>query len=698
MHFNFARLNKKIFMAIFVCTVIVISLFFSVNNSMVRAASSQKIVYVVICVDTESPSGKFLGDSDPNPTLDISDFSTNPALSEIAQAMEPAFRNSITDPFGNSFKVTWFTEMDYLVDQGYFVNTTASGTVPAPSYVSGYTALLNLMENVWGPQIQTYGDELEYHHHFEYYTNGTWQEDVNGPDASYPNYQNDALDQSVIQDSFYPTVFRSGWDIQSIPLTNWLNQYMPFDFSPETGGFTPERNQVYDYYNSLNYIKDQTSTYPTMVDMTDAFTTAEAYGTCVYSFMVHSYEDLQGNITYLQNSLNTLKNEQNQFPGVTYKYVTATQAMQLALGLPSMGPPAFTVTQNSGTYVITSNETLWNNSPYIALEYTGGKYMQTTAEPVTANTWTVTVPNLANCVKIGVAGSDMSGDPGVYVFSPSTPPQGTIPVAPTPPPSSLPEVQVPIHVTASTFYNLTYNPGMVIDGTPSAYNYWGTDSGLGLPQWLMLDLFNQTVINQVTTHFYDADSRTYTYYIQTSEDGVSWNTVVSTTAGQGIVVNTFAPVTARFVMITITGDTANAAAHIEQMSVQQLTQLTPTPTPAPTATPTPTPTSTGTPTPTPTSTGTPTPTPTSTGTPTPTPASTSTPTPTSQPTSTPASTSTPTPIPTATPTTQQTGASSMLPYYAIAAIVVVAAVGISVFMLMKQRRNLPPPPPASQAE
>jgi len=100
---------------------------------------------------------------------------------------------------------------------------------------------------------------------------------VNGPDASYPNYQNDALDQSVIQDSFYPTVFRSGWDIQSIPLTNWLNQYMPFDFSPETGGFTPEKNQVYDYYNALNYIKEQTSTYPTMVDMIDAFTTAEAY-------------------------------------------------------------------------------------------------------------------------------------------------------------------------------------------------------------------------------------------------------------------------------------------------------------------------------------------------------------------------------------------------------------------------------------
>ena len=138
---------------------------------------------------------------------------------------------------------------------------------------------------------------------------------------------------------------------------------------------------------------------------------------------MQSYENLAENITYLQTSLNTLVNEQNLYPGVTYKYVTATQAMQEALGLPSMAPPTFTVTQNSGTYVITSSQTLWGNSPYIALEYTGGTYTHTTAEPVGANTWTVTVPNLANCTEIGVAGSDMSGNPGVYVFSPTTPPQ-----------------------------------------------------------------------------------------------------------------------------------------------------------------------------------------------------------------------------------------------------------------------------------
>ena len=63
--------------------------------------------------------------------------------------------------------------------------------------VSGYTAILNLMEKDWGSQMQAYGDEIEYHHHFEYYT---WNlgGGFNGPDAAYPGYQMAALDHSII--------------------------------------------------------------------------------------------------------------------------------------------------------------------------------------------------------------------------------------------------------------------------------------------------------------------------------------------------------------------------------------------------------------------------------------------------------------------------------------------------------------------
>ena len=242
---------------------------------------------------------------------------------------------------------------------------------------------------------------------------------------------------------------------------------------------------------------------------------------------MHSYDDMQGNITYLQNSLNYLANEQSAYPGVTFKYVTATQAMQAVLGYTDTTPPTFTVTRNGGTYAITSSKTLWNNSPYVALEYANGTYANMNAALVGTNTWTVSPPNSGSLVKIGVAASDLYGNPGLLVFAPLSPPTGSIPVAPTPPPGGPPEVQVPVHgVTASSFETAAYNPGNAIDGIESASNYWGTAAAGGLPQWLMLDLWNLTPINQVTTHFYDADGRTYTYYIEVSTDGSTWTTVV----------------------------------------------------------------------------------------------------------------------------------------------------------------------------
>jgi hypothetical protein len=88
-----------------------------------------------------------------------------------------------------------------------------------------------------------------------------------------------------------------------------------------------------------------------------------------------------------------------------------------------------------------------------------------------------------------------------------------------------------------------------------------------VPQWLRLDLGRVYGINTVTTHFYDGDVRTYTYYIQVSNDSSSWTTIVSTKTGSGSVTDTFSQVGARFVRITVTANTANPAAHIEEIKV-----------------------------------------------------------------------------------------------------------------------------------
>lgn len=708
---RFDRLKNKFFAAAFLCAIIVLSLFFSANCDMVLG-SPQKTVYVVICVDTEPYSGKFLGDNTLHPIMNVSDFfpysPAHASPSEFTKVFESSFRNSFNDSLGGTFKITWFAVMDYLCSQSIFVNATG------PAGVSGYTAMLDLLTKYWGTQIQSYGDSIEYHHHFEVY-NGTWQRHDNGPDKGYPDYEMNALDHMIIDDNFYPSVFRSGWNIMSTPLSNWIEQWIPFDYCPGNGGHTPIHA-----YPGMNHWQIQTPINPDLGQVQDAFVQARNYGSSIYSFYMHSFGEMAGNITALQSYLTTCAKDQVNYPGVNFKYVTASQAMQLALGAKNFSPPTFAVSRNGSTYVISSNTTLWGNSPYVAIKYLNGTYTHINATPVATNTWKVIPANSSSIVEIGIAGSSLDGNPNVLVFSPLDPPQGSIPMAPTPPSSSSPEVQVPVHgITASSYYNSSYNPGKAIDGIETPSNYWGTDSSALLPQWLTLDLWNQTIINQVTTHFYDFNTRTYTYYVEASTDGSSWFTVVSAKSGSGLVTDTFPQVTARFVRLTVTGNSANTAAHVEEIEVNQPTlasNSTPTPTPTPSPTPTPTPTPTITPTPTTTPTPTPNPTPTSTPTSsptttpnptptaTPTPTSTSTPFPEPTPTPSPASTPTnnppsptpsftPTPIstPTSTPSKTsenkpQTNSDSIINYYTIGAIVAILAVGMTITVI---KRNFP---------
>ena len=144
-----------------------------------------------------------VGSTDPHPTMDVSEYSrTSP--STVAAVFDSSFRNSHRDSFGNDVKLSWFAEMDYLVAQSNFVWADGSS-----AGVSGYTAIRDLLVNNWGTQIQTYGDSIEYHHHFMIY-DGTWQNYDNGPDAGYPEYQMYALDHMIIDDNFYPSTWRSG--------------------------------------------------------------------------------------------------------------------------------------------------------------------------------------------------------------------------------------------------------------------------------------------------------------------------------------------------------------------------------------------------------------------------------------------------------------------------------------------------------
>jgi hypothetical protein len=372
-------------------------------------AQSQKIVYVVQMVDCEmwGSHNQYLGSSNPHPTIDLREYASSPP-STVSRVMDSNLRNGLKDNFGNSFKVTWFAEMDYLMSQSVFVYADGSS-----AGVSGYTAIYDILKANWGLQIVAYGDSLEYHHHFMTY-DGTWKRHDSGPDAGYGDYQNYALDHMIIDRNFYPSCFDAGWAIMPDALSNWLDNYLPFDYTylGSTGIWYPVHPSGHTRWAT------QTDNFASQSGVNAAFATAESRGSALYSFTMHDREDMYGNITATHNWLVAA---QSAYPDVLFEYVTARQAMQLALGWSDFASPTFTVSYNTAlkTYYVCSNEPLWANHPYVALKYTDGTYTHMQATQTGTNTWSIT-PTGGTLQSIGFAASDLSGNPGVWVDTPMT--------------------------------------------------------------------------------------------------------------------------------------------------------------------------------------------------------------------------------------------------------------------------------------
>ncbi|MCJ7559332.1 hypothetical protein MUO79_01775, partial [Candidatus Bathyarchaeota archaeon] len=196
--------------------------------------------------------------------------------------------------------------MDYLMAQSNFVWADGS-----PAGVSGYTAIRDLLVNTWGTEIQTYGDSIEYHHHFMIY-DGTWQRYNSGPDAGYPGYQMYALDHMIIDRNFYPSTWRSGDWIMPPALSSWLEQWMPFDYTPTTGIWYPVHPSGMDRWQTKCPYGEVST------DINSAFAYASEHGSAVYSFCAHDYEDMKAHVVWLQTCLTTADANEAAYPNVSF--------------------------------------------------------------------------------------------------------------------------------------------------------------------------------------------------------------------------------------------------------------------------------------------------------------------------------------------------------------------------------------------
>jgi hypothetical protein len=391
-----------------VIVALLISIFassFSMNSA---KAQGDRIVYVVINVDTDMWGGhdQFLGSSDPHPTLDMRAYALSPP-STVSQVFDDAFRNSHRDSAALApFQITWFTEMDYLTAQSNFVYADGSS-----AGVSGYTAINDLLMNNWGAKIQQYGDSVEWMHYYMIY-NGVWQRYDNGPDAGYPGYQMNAIDHMIIDQNFYPSTYRSGWLIMPPALSNWLEAWMPFDYTPNSGDWYPWHpagmNRWQTHCSGLG---------PNQLEVNATFAGARDNGIALYSFSCNSRDNVASLIDTLHTYLTIADSDETNYPNVTFRYVTAREAIQRALFFADFTGPTFSIIGSGNVYTIASNEPIWNDQPYLALKFTNGTYTHMQATKTATNEWSITPPSGTPLEKIGVASSDLDGNPSVLVIS-----------------------------------------------------------------------------------------------------------------------------------------------------------------------------------------------------------------------------------------------------------------------------------------
>jgi hypothetical protein len=127
----------------------------------------------------------------------------------ISRIMDWEFRAAHTDSFDNPFKMSWFMEMDEYFNQGQFADGTPFD----------YLTLYNLMMDNWGEEVEGWGDEIAYHHHFMHWNGSIW---IQTSDLSDYDWHNEALDYMILDGGFFPTSFRSGWTWTSklVPLSS----------------------------------------------------------------------------------------------------------------------------------------------------------------------------------------------------------------------------------------------------------------------------------------------------------------------------------------------------------------------------------------------------------------------------------------------------------------------------------------------
>ena len=376
-------------------------------------------------------------------------FFTDPA-GVAYQVMEQAFRDQFKDSFGQSLKLTWWMMGGNIYRDATNINVPLANTMT-----------LHLMLKYHGDRIQALGDEVSLHYH-----TFIWS-DYNGGGISYWNQSptfNDCradfdvtLAQYLLEEGVFPVSFRSGWHFMDNDWQAYLDGLIPYclhndygvkrvwspdpepiagveDWSEATPLFIPFHPSTTNYqvagdgagWNTRS-IKMENLSQPVMDGI---FALAQAGSNevaCLWNHLPEHY------LITLTNTAGFIQAAAAKYPGVSFRYCTAVEAMQRWLGTSNQPPPRIGVVQTAQgdalTLTIRVEEPIFQAQPFVAVRDALQNYQIVACQAAGSNSWTAALPvPLSQIAKIGLAVTDPFRQPGHP--HPALPPRRCLPGQP----------------------------------------------------------------------------------------------------------------------------------------------------------------------------------------------------------------------------------------------------------------------------
>jgi len=385
-------------------------------------------VYLVIGSDTAIWDGMSV--TQYHNTYDQSLY-TSPEMNAYT-VMDPAFRSQFTDSYGQAMKMTWWMMAGNIFR--YATNTN----FPVNNIMTLY-----LMKEYHGENLILNGDELSLHYHTfvwtDYDQDGMyfWNQAL-GFEESRADFDI-TLSQFLLEEDVFPVSFRSGWHYMDNDWQQYLNELLPYsmhnawpvnrvdtqepldntyNWSESPSEFVPYRPAVDNYMIDGDgpgwNVRSVSFSQVVNSDLMEQIFTAADQGTdqvaCIWSHLPEA--DFPQRMAQVDSAAQAAL---DLYPGVTFRYCTAVEAMQRWRGGADQTAPDITInTQGAGEnlrYSITASEPLFMPQPFAAVKYKDGSYRRLVCTPESPLTWTTeAIPFPDDLAKLGIAATDTFGN------------------------------------------------------------------------------------------------------------------------------------------------------------------------------------------------------------------------------------------------------------------------------------------------